>query len=453
VAISRRWTCLLPMLIACAHPRAAQAEPTDGRAVFDQMQALLTDVAADVLPSVVHVEAIVKRGGRRDKITGSGFFIDRQGYIVTNEHVVDRATKVEITRVDQKRRVPAEIIGTDKLTDLALLKIDPEAAPVKPARLGDDETVEVGEWVIAVGNPYGLDGTVSFGIISAKGRDLAREGMLNEFLQTDAMIDFGSSGGPLVNLEGEVIGVNSMGQGRGIGFTIPISTARDVIARLRRGPLARGWLGVVVQPLNRDLAAYLGKPQMTGVRVAQVVEAGPAARAGLRVDDVVTAVDGKPVVAEAREDLNQFRRLIAARMPDTRVELRVYRDGATKTIEVTTGRQPKLTGAEFETDFGFNVQELTPTLRLQRRVTPEQGVIVTHVERGSPASEADLNVGDVIIGLERRPVTDFADFRRRLTALPPHQPFLLEFWRNGGIYAAVVKPFAPQQSTEAIRDD
>ena len=258
-------------------------------------------VSEQVKPSVVFVRAILRVNDRKTEVTGSGLIASADGLVLTNHHVVERADKVEVTVVGRKQPYRAEVLGDDRQTDLAVLRIQPEA-PLQAAHFGRIEDVRVGQWVLAIGNPYGLDGTVSLGIVSAKGRNLEIPELLNDFIQTDAMIDRGSSGGPLVDLGGRVIGINSRGQGRGIGFTIPVDTVLDVLAQISKGGVARGWLGVSIQPLDRDLAAYLGQPEATGVIVNSVAEGSPAERADLRAGDIVTAFGVQPVEAEKEEE-------------------------------------------------------------------------------------------------------------------------------------------------------
>src|SRR5262245_44138404 len=233
----RALALLCPLLaFACA------AAPPTG----DLEQRIVT-VAEKVTPSVVHIQAIVKFDARRNEVTGSGLIVTPDGAVLTNEHVVDKAEKITVSVPGQKRKYPARLIGTDRQTDIALLRIEAEPDhPFQAARLSPDP-VRVGQWVLAIGNPYGLDGTVSLGIVSAKGRNLEIPDLLNDFIQTDALIDRGSSGGPLVDLEGRVVGINSRGQGRGIGFTIPIDTVLDVLAQVNQGGVERGWLGVSIQ--------------------------------------------------------------------------------------------------------------------------------------------------------------------------------------------------------------
>jgi len=411
------------------------------RKIFGDLQSLILDVSNRVLPSVVHVEAIIKKNGRSAKVTGSGFIIDSAGYVITNHHVVEHAQRVEIRLKGRKGTLVAHVVGTDQLTDIALLKLPDRKADYPAASLGNEDKLRVGDWVLAVGNPYGLDGTVSFGIVSAKGRNLEQGPLINDFIQTDAMIDFGSSGGPLVNLDGQVVGVNSMGQGRGIGFTIPISTVRDVAGKLRRGHVRRGWFGAVVQPLDRDLADYFRKPKLTGVIVAQVLADSPAEKAGVVVGDIVTRFNGVGVEAEQEKDLNTFRRLVAGSRPGKRVKVELLRDLKAKTITVEVGEQALVDGAELETRFGFTVEEVTVSKRLRYRLSSSRGVLVSFVERGSPASEAGLEEGDVVIGLNDHTIAGFSEFKKLIERLPDGRSFMVRVRRGDASYLFVVRPF------------
>jgi S1-C subfamily serine protease len=298
--------------------------------------------------------------------------------------------------------------------------------------------------VLAIGNPYGLDGTVSLGIISAMGRNLEIPDLLNDFIQTDAMIDRGSSGGPLVDLDGRVIGINSRGQGRGIGFTIPIEIALEVAGQLERGGIQRGWLGVTLQPLDRELADYLGIPDATGAIVNSVAEGSPAARAGLRPGDVVTAFDGFPVEAEKEEDLGVFQRAVAGLKPGQPATLDLLRDRKPRRVELQIGTQPRVEPAEEETEIGFHVQEITRNLARDERLTVDRGAFVSFVARGSAASEAGLEVGDVIERIEDRRVEDLDDFRAASRAALELDRFLIVARRGAEQKFLLVKRGAPR---------
>lgn len=436
-----RLTTLLVWALGCATLPGAHAADA-----LDALQARIIRVSEAVTPAVVHVEAAVRQNIRRNLVTGSGFIIEPDGIALTNHHVVDRAEKVSIRVPGRAGRYNAEVLGTDKQTDLAVLRIHPrregETFPV--TRLGDSEELRVGEWVIAIGNPYGLDGTVSLGIISAKGRDLEGEGLLNDFLQTDAMIDRGSSGGPLVNLRGEVIGINSRGQGRGIGFTIPINTAKRVADDLLgEGQIARGYLGIVIQPFSRELAAYWGIPEVQGIIVNGVVEDSPAQKAGFQVGDIVTRIGDELVAAEKEEDLREFQRRVATAPVGEKVQVEVLRRGETHVLEADFGAQPKVVPDEEETAYGFTVQEVTVNLYRLHRLATRDGVLVSFVEPGSEGAEAGLAVGDLIQEVGGGSVPDLAGFREAMAELDPAKPFLLRALRGPNTRFLLVAPREP----------
>jgi len=444
---------ILPAAPALAAPDAAAAVSADVAAAemngWASLQERIIAVSERVKPLVVHIEAIVKINDRRKHVEGSGFIVDADGSIVTNHHVVDKAQKVEVTIPGRPQKYPATVIGADKQTDVALLKIEPDGEPLPVARFGSVDELRVGQWVIAVGNPYGLDGTVSFGIVSAKGRNLEVDQILNDFIQTDAMIDRGSSGGPLVDLDGRVVGINSRGQGRGIGFTIPIDTALDVVAQLRGGGVERGWIGVTLQPLNRDLAEYFGMADTTGVIINSVSGQSPAFDAGLEPGDLITHLDGEPVKAEKDEDLGDFQRRVAAEAPGARITLGIVRDGEQIERAVVLGTQPRVVPEEEETELGFHVQEITENTYRDQRLATREGAYVRFVERGSPASESGLEPGDVIERIEQGAVTDLESFRAALAAAGEKDVFLITARRGDMLKFLLLK----RGATPATRDD
>ena len=395
-------------------------------------------VAEKVKPSVVHIEAVVKFNDRRNVVTGSGLIATADGAILTNDHVVDDAEKITVSVPGRKRKYTATLIGTDRQTDIALLRIDP-GTPLPAAELSA-EPVRVGQWVLAIGNPYGLDGTVSLGIVSATGRNLEIPELLNDFIQTDAMIDRGSSGGPLVDLAGRVVGINSRGQGRGIGFTIPIDTARDVMAQLEGGGIERGYLGVTLQALDRELADYLGVGEATGVLINHVVPGSPADEAGLRPGDIVTRFGERAVEAEKEEDLGIFQRVVARVTPGTVVEIGFLREGEAGDARLEIGEQPKLEGDELETEYGFHVQEITSHLARAHRLDSTEGAFVTFVADGSPAREAGLRMGDVVVQVEDLPVSGLDDFRAALEQVEGARRFLLRARRGEELKFMLLKP-------------
>lgn len=400
-----------------------------GTAPHDALERRIVHVAEQVKPAVVHIEAIVKFNDRRNQVTGSGVIVDPSGAILTNEHVVDNAEKVTVSVPGRKRPFTARVVGMDRQTDIALLRID-SATPLPTVPFGSSDDLRVGQWVLAIGNPYGLDGTVSFGIVSAKGRDLELPDLLNDFIQTDAMIDRGSSGGPLVDLDGHLVGINSRGQGRGIGFTIPIETAREVMQQLEEGGIARGFLGVSLQPLDRDLADYFGIPSTTGTVVNSVAEGSPAAQAGLAPGDIVTHFAGVRVEAEQEEDLGDFQRRIAAIPPGRSVDVTYLRAGESKQVRLEIGTQPKVDAAEVETTVGFHVQEITSKRQRENRLDSDEGVFVAFVERGSIAKVAGLAVGDVIVRINDLTIGDLADFEDAIETTSTQSRFLITVHRG-----------------------
>ena len=364
--------------------------------------------------------------------------------LLTNWHVVDRAEKVSVIVTGRDGRYVAEIVGTDKQTDVAVLRLVPRPGeqPFPYARLGDSDKLAVGEWVIAIGNPYGLEGSVSLGIVSAKGRDLRTEQLLNDFIQTDAMIDHGSSGGPLINLRGEVVGINSRGQGRGIGFTIPINTAKRVSGDLLdAGRIARGYLGVTIQPLPRELARYWGEPDTHGVIVGSVARGSPAEAAGIAVGDVLMSFDGEPLRAEKDEDLGQFQRLVALKSVGKEVEIELRRGGERRELRAKLAAQPKYVPDEEESAHGFTVEEVTEASFRGQRLPQRDGVLVSFVEPGSEADEAGMQRGDLIVEVEKEPIATLDDFRRAL-GQKRDRPFLVRALRGDDTRFLLVNPRA-----------
>jgi len=415
------------------------------RDALDELQARIIEINQTVSPCVVHIESAVRVNGRRNLQEGSGFLIDPAGVLLTNWHVVDRAEKVSVIVPGRDGRYEAEIVGTDKQTDVAVLRIGahPGEKPFRAVQIGDSDKLQVGEWVIAIGNPYGLEGSVSLGIVSAKGRDLRTEQLLNDFIQTDAMIDHGSSGGPLINLRGEVIGINSRGQGRGIGFTIPIDTAKRVAGDLLdQGRIARGYLGVTLQPLPRDLASYWGEPNVHGVVVGSVAHDSPAEHAGIAVGDVLVKFDGESLHAEKEEDLGQFQRLVAQRSAGHDVAIELLRGGKSKTVHAALTTQPKFVPDEEETPHGFTVEEVTESSFRGQRLPQRDGVLVSYVESGSEADEAGMERGDLIVALEKSQVTTLDEFRKAMSQVPSDRPFLVRALRGDDTRFLLVSPRA-----------
>jgi serine protease Do len=384
-------------------------------------------------------------GGEREmrRGVGSGFIIDPEGYIVTNHHVVDGTKGVEVTLADG-RSFQARVVGSDAETDLALLKIDAVALPAVP--LGSSSSLKVAEPVMAIGNPFGLDHTVTVGIVSATGRVIG-QGRFDDFIQTDAAINPGNSGGPLINTRGEAVGINSAivsgrsGGFQGIGFAIPVDLAKPILTQLRTtGKVTRGWLGVSIQPLTQELAKSFGITGTQGALVASVSEDSPAARAGLKEGDVIVAFDGKPV-----EGPRVLPTLVANTPVGRGVPIVIVRDGSRQTVTVTVGNladsrearaaatAPAEKGVESRASekLGLALQELTPELAKQLGVQNEKGVVVTEVKPESPAAQAGLIAGDVIREVNRLPVQGLQDVERGLARRQATGQVLLRVEREG----------------------
>ncbi|HEX7124470.1 MAG TPA: DegQ family serine endoprotease [Thermodesulfobacteriota bacterium] len=380
------------------------------------------------------------RPGPRVQGAGSGFVISPEGYIVTNNHVVEDARDVKVTFATGDE-YQAKVIGRDPKTDLALIKIEPRA-PLPSVTLGDSDSLRVGDWVLAIGNPFGLEGTVTIGIVSAKSRQIGA-GPYDDFLQTDAAINPGNSGGPLFNLKGEVVGINTaiVARGQGVGFAIPINLAKALIPQLREeGRVTRAWLGVVVQPVTPALARSLKLPEAKGALVADLVNDGPAARAGMRQGDVIVGFQGKPV-----EDSSQLPSIVAGVKPGTRAEVRVIRNGRPETLTVTLGRMPdeeaQASLGDDDTSparAGLALADVPRPLARQLNLPPGRGALVTAIQAGSPAERAGLQPGDVILEVNRKPVSGAQAAIDEMKRAADGDPILLRVAREGGqIYAAL----------------
>lgn len=361
---------------------------------------------------------------------GSGFVVDPAGFVVTNHHVVAEASEIAVTLHDGTR-LPARLVGSDEATDMALLKVE-AGKPLAAARWGDSERVQVGDWVVAIGNPFGLGGSVTAGILSARARDI-QQGPYDEYLQTDAAINRGNSGGPLYNIEGEIIGVNTAiysptGGSVGIGFAVPSSLAKPVIEQLKsEGKVRRGWLGVQVQRLTPDIAESLGMADPKGALVTSVAPEGPAYRAGIRQGDVITGFDGKPV-----DQMRQLPRVVATAEIGKSVPMSILRGGRPETIPVTVGElkpqlpqvasagssgAPPSSAAPVETKalLGLKLAPLTPGLRESFSIAADvEGLVVTEVGENTAASDRGLDLGDVIVEAGQEPVKTPDDLNKRI---------------------------------------
>jgi serine protease Do len=351
----------------------------------------------------------------RPSAQGSGFFISEDGYVVTNNHVVDGGSEFTVV-LDDGTELAAKLVGTDPRTDLAVLKVD-DSRKFTYVDFADDATVRVGDWVVAVGNPFGLGGTVTAGIVSARGRDIGA-GPYDDFIQIDAAVNRGNSGGPAFNLNGQVVGINTAifspsGGNVGIAFAIPASTAKDVVNRLiSDGSVERGWLGVQIQPVTKDIAESLGLAKTEGALVADPQADGPAKAAGIAAGDVITAVDGKTV-----ESPRELARQIANMSPGTKTDITVWRGGESKTISVKLGELPGATKeAKADTSPPASADVLD-TFGLT--VTPAEdgnGLVVTDVDPNGDAAERGIQAGDVILAVNSSAVKSAADMQKAVKA-------------------------------------
>ncbi len=382
-------------------------------------------------------------GGEREprpRGVGSGFIIDAEGYIVTNHHVVDGSKSIEVQLSDGRTFQP-KVVGSDAETDLALLKIEATGLPMIP--IGSSSALKVAEPVMAIGNPYGFDHTVTVGIVSGTGRFIG-QGRFDDFIQTDAAINPGNSGGPLINTKGEAVGINSAirsssGGFQGIGFAIPVDLAKPILGQLRSaGKVTRGWLGVSIQPLTQELAKSFGITGSTqGALIASVSEDSPAARAGFKPGDVIVTFDGKAV-----EGPRTLPAIVANTPVGRAVPVVVLRDGKRQTLQVTVGnlsdsREARATPAEKAPEsratekLGLALQELTPELAKQLGVQSGKGVVVTEVKPDSPAAQAGLAPGDVIREVNRTAVQGIEDVERGLAGGQDPAQVLLRVERDG----------------------
>ena len=348
----------------------------------------------------------------RTTALGSGFIVDPAGYVVTNNHVVGKASKIDVTLTDG-RKFDAKLIGRDDKTDLALLKIEAER-PLPFVEFGDSNAIRVGDWVMAVGNPFGLGGTVTAGIVSARGRDI-HSGPYDDFLQIDAAINRGNSGGPTFNMGSAVVGVNTAiyspnGGSVGIGFAIPASIAKSVIAELREhGKIDRGWLGVQIQEVTPEIASGLGLSKVNGALVAAVTPDSPAAKAGIKQGDVIVGIDGKPV-----ERLKDLTLNVATQKAGSDVAIEVWRNGRTESLQASIAQMPKdvaqagspTTGRAETGQLGLALAPLTPETRERFSLDDDtKGVVVTAVRPGSAAADIGLRPGDVVMKVNQTDVT------------------------------------------------
>lgn len=374
---------------------------------------------------------------------GSGFIINKKGYILTNNHVVEGADTIRVTLSD-KREFTGTVVGTDPQSDVALIKIDdPANLPVLP--LGDSSELEVAEWVIAIGNPFGLSQTVTVGVVSATGRSSVGINEYENFIQTDAAINPGNSGGPLINSRGEAVGINTAlfsktGGYMGIGFAIPINMAKSIEKQLQEhGKVTRGWLGVVIQNVSKDLADSFGLEKAGGILISEVQQDSPASAAGLKRGDVIIELDGVVL-----DDVSDLRNRVALLSPESKAMLVVIRDGREKKIQVTIGEQPSDFSKQGSSksvksleDYGLTLQELTKELAERFEYEVDSGLIVSNVEQGSPAAKAGMKPGQLVEEVNKIPVRNLSDLGKVLRETSESGKILLRV-RSGNFATYIV---------------
>jgi len=433
-AAARVLSAVLPPLILTAAATAA------GFAALENRPATFAAIAKKTMPVVVNISTLSQRfgrGGSNDPIEdffnrffgesppkensqrslGSGILISKDGEILTNYHVVRNADAIKVRLADQSE-FEARLVGKDDKTDLALIKIRRSGGDLPHARLGSSSHLEVGDWVMAIGNPFGLEHTVTAGIVSAKGRVIGA-GPYDNFIQTDASINPGNSGGPLINAAGEVVGVNSAifsqtGANVGIGFAIPIDLAKKIADQLRKnGRVVRGWLGIRAQDVTPQAAAALGLNRGGEmVVVTEVAEGSPAAEGGIKTNDIVVEFNGKPVPKS-----HDFPAVIAETLPGQKATLKIIREKKEQTVAIKIGELPGESdpGQQIETrdaEIGLRVQRITAEGARRLGLSSTKGVIIVEVQSGSPADQVGLEPADVIREVNQRPVNNVKDFER-----------------------------------------
>ena len=424
--------------------RAESAPVSPGTRLADELSQAFEQVAENITPSVVTIstETKAKKGGPKgteqlrdflgedffDKMVpspqrglGTGVIVDDQGHILTNNHVIGDADEVTV-RLSTEKSVKAKVVGVDPRTDLAVIKIKVKEGLPKSAKLGDSDKLKIGEWVVAAGASFGLDNTITAGIVSAKGRAISGGAQYEDFIQTDAAINPGNSGGPLVNLRGEVVGINTAivsksGGYMGIGFAIPINMGRQVMESLiTKGKVTRGWLGVGIQNLSEDLAQSFNYESTEGALVGHVDPKGPAKKAGLKQGDIIVQA-GK----ERIKNVNQLRNYIASLKPGVDLEVTVVRGGDKRSVTVEIGELPAQTeeGPEVATEgeneqLGLSVEPLNESSAKRSRTTRTEGLVVTEVSPQGLAAKAEIRPGDIIVSINGQEISTITQFKEAL---------------------------------------
>jgi serine protease Do len=421
-----------------------------GIRMLEEIQTVITDLAEQAKPSVVNLFPISGAGRPRESGadrtpgasgSGSGLIVDNEGHIVTNNHVIGDALEVEV-RLFDKTKLIAQVVGKDPDTDLALLKVTVDRA-LPFARFGDSSAVRVGQWVLAVGNPFGLDRTVTLGVVSGIGRENVNLSRYENFIQTDASINPGNSGGPLFNLRGEVIGINTaiINFAQGIGFAIPSNMTKQVIQQLiARGKVVRGWLGVGIQPLTPELAKKFGVTEGEGILVNEVFEKDPAAEAGIKPGDIILTIDGSVV-----DSPNKLSRLIGALPPGAAPKIEVIRDFTRHILTVPlserrdTAVMASLPQSRTEVKLGLDLQDLSAGLAEKFKLRETRGVLITKVDPGSLAHAEGLREGDLIKEVNRADVATVGEFTSAISKVRRGDTVLLRVLRENRAFYVVLK--------------
>jgi len=455
VAISLAYIAVLAMhSFAAAEPTAPKSTDRPGLRLLEEIQTVITDLAESVKPSVVNLFPLSGPGRGREPAqerapnasgSGSGVIIDPEGHIITNNHVIGDATEIEV-RFSDKSKLIAYVVGKDPDTDLAILKVTADH-PLPIARFGDSSDVRVGQWVLAVGNPFGLDRTVTLGVVSGIGRDNINLSRYENFIQTDASINPGNSGGPLFNVRGEIIGINTaiINFAQGIGFAIPSNMVKQVIQQLlMQGRVMRGWLGVGIQPLTAELAHKFGVNEGDGVLINEVFEKDPASAAGIKPGDILTRINGTVI-----DTPNRLTRVVAGFLPGSMAKVEIVRDQQRLVLDVALIERrdhtviTSLPHGRTEVKLGFDVQDLTPGLAEKFMLRESRGVMISTVESGSLAQSEGLHEGDLIKEVNRADVGSVEEFSSAVSKVRQGETILLRVLRESRTFYVVLKPTDP----------
>jgi serine protease Do len=439
---------------AAGESGAPKSVDSPGLRLLEEIQIVIIDLAESAKPSVVNLIPLSGPGRGRESFqerapnasgSGSGVIIDPEGHIITNNHVIGDATEIEVRFSDRSKSI-AQVVGKDLDTDLAVLKVTVDH-PLPSAKFGDSSSVRVGQWVLAVGNPFGLDRTVTLGVVSGIGRENINLSRYENFIQTDASINPGNSGGPLFNLRGEIIGINTaiINFAQGIGFAIPSNMAKQVIEQLlTQGRVTRGWLGVGIQPLTVELARKFGVNEGDGVLVNEVFEKEPAAEAGIKPGDILTRIDGIVI-----DTPNRLSRVVAGLLPGSMAKIEIVRDQQRLVLDVALIERRDhavITShpqARTEVKLGLDVQDLTPGLADKFKLRESRGVLISKVEPGSLAQSEGLHEGDLIKEVNRVDVGSVGEFSNAVSKIRRGETVLLRVLRESRAFYVVLKSTDP----------